>query len=108
MATVRCRRCGGEVVHKPRARPAPGGTLMIAAVGMGTIRSPLWAPALVLGLAGVYLLTWASLGRGRRCRGCKRFDGVQAAEARHASASSLHRPLGVAGVPDRRDGRHQQ
>ena len=76
MATVRCRRCGGEVVPKPRARPALVGTLMLTAVGMGTLRSPLWAPALVLGLTGVYLLTWASLGRGRWCRGCKRFDGV--------------------------------
>jgi len=25
---------------------------------------------------GAYLLLWASIGRGRWCRGCKRFDGV--------------------------------
>jgi hypothetical protein len=76
MATVQCRRCGGEVVRKPRTRLALVGTLMLAGVGLGPLWAPLWAPALVLGLTGAYLLTWASIGRGRWCRGCKRFDGV--------------------------------
>jgi hypothetical protein len=76
MATVPCRRCGGEVVQKPRARLVLVGTLMLAAVAMGALWAPLWAPALLLGLTGAYLLTWASVGRGRWCRGCKRFDGV--------------------------------
>jgi hypothetical protein len=42
----------------------------------GTARPVLWAPAVVAGLIGIYLLAWATSGRGRWCRGCKRFDGV--------------------------------
>ena len=48
--------------------------------GPGTHRrwagAPLWAPAILLGLTGVYLLAWATVGRGRWCRACKRFDRV--------------------------------
>ena len=76
MATVVCRRCGGEVVQKPRTRLILAGTLMLAALGLGPLWAPLWPPALILGLTGAYLLTWTSVGRGRWCRGCKRFDGV--------------------------------
>jgi hypothetical protein len=76
MATVECRRCGGEVVQKPRARLVLVGIVMLALVAMGPRSAWLWAPAVVFGMTGLYLLTWASLGRGRWCRGCKRFDGV--------------------------------
>jgi hypothetical protein len=76
MATIECRRCGGEVVRRPRARLALVGVLMLAAVSLGLVWAPLWVPALVLGLTGAYLLAWALVGRGRWCRGCKRFDGV--------------------------------
>ncbi len=76
MATVLCKRCGGEVVQKPRGRLVVVGMVMLASIGLGLLWAPLWAPALVLGLTGAYLLTWASVGRGRWCRGCKRFDGV--------------------------------
>jgi hypothetical protein len=71
-----CRRCGGEVVRKGRWRLALVGAFMLAAVGLGSLWSPLSAPAVILGLTGAYLLAWASVGRGRWCRGCKRFDGV--------------------------------
>lgn len=71
-----CRRCGGEVVQKPRARLILVGVAMLAALGLWFLWPPLWAPALVLGLTGVYLVAWAVVGRGRWCRECKRFDGV--------------------------------
>ncbi len=73
-----CRRCGGQVVKKSRARLAVVGAAMLACVGLGPLWAALWAPAIILGLTGVYLIAWASLGRGLWCRGCKRFDGVQA------------------------------
>jgi hypothetical protein len=76
MPMLPCRRCGGEVVQKSRARLALVGAGMAAALGLGLLGPPLWGPAAVLGLTGVYLLAWASVGRGRWCRGCKRFDGV--------------------------------
>jgi Flp pilus assembly protein TadB len=76
MATARCQRCCGEVVQKPRVRLVFVGLLMLAAVGLGLLWAPLWVPGLVLGVTGAYLLAWASVGRGRWCRDCKRFDGV--------------------------------
>jgi hypothetical protein len=76
MSMVECRRCGGEVVRKSRGRLALVGVLMLAALGLGPLWPPLWLPAVALGLTGAYLLAWAWAGRGRWCRGCKRFDGV--------------------------------
>ena len=49
---------------------------MLLVAGTGFLEPLLWLPAAVLGLTGAYLLAWAFLGRGRWCRGCKRFDGV--------------------------------
>ena len=71
-----CRRCGGEVVQKSRARLAAVGAAMIVGVALGLLWPPLWVPAAILGVTGAYLLAWASVGQGRWCRGCKRFDGV--------------------------------
>jgi hypothetical protein len=71
-----CRRCGGEVVRKSRGRLALVGALMLAAVGIALLWPPWWVPGVVLGLTGAYLLAWASIGKGRWCRACKRFDGV--------------------------------
>lgn len=73
---MQCRRCGGEVVQKGRGRLALVGVLLLAGMGLGLLSPLLWAPAPVLGLTGVYLLAWGSVGSGRWCRGCKRFDGV--------------------------------
>lgn len=71
-----CKRCGGEVVRKNPRRLALVGILMVATLGLGVFWWPLWLPAAVCMLTGAYLLSWASIGRGRWCRGCKRFDGV--------------------------------
>lgn len=74
--TASCKRCGGQVVQKSRARLVGVGGLMLTGLGLGFLWPPLWALATIPGLTGVYLLVWASAGRGRWCRGCKRFDGV--------------------------------
>ena len=76
MQMVQCRRCGGEVVQKSRGRLILVGVLMLAAVGLGLVSPLLWVPAVVFAMTGAYLLVWASVGRGRWCRTCKRFDGV--------------------------------
>jgi len=49
---------------------------MTVAALAGVAWPTLLAPTAAAGLTGVYLLTWAAIGRGRWCRGCKRFDGV--------------------------------
>jgi hypothetical protein len=71
-----CRRCGGEVVQKSRSRLVLVGALMFVGLSLSLLPPLWWAPAVVLALAGAYLLAWALVGRGRWCRGCKRFDGV--------------------------------
>lgn len=76
MSQLTCRRCNGEVVLKSRPRLVIVGLVMLAAAGLGWVIPWFQIPALILALTGVYLLIWATLGRGRWCRGCKRFDGV--------------------------------
>jgi hypothetical protein len=78
MPMLQCKRCGGEVVQKSRHQLALVGVFMLASVGIGVLSppSPLWMGSVIFGLTGVYLLAWASIGKGRWCRGCKRFDGV--------------------------------
>jgi hypothetical protein len=71
-----CRRCCAPVVHKRLGRLVVVGGLMLTGLGLGFLWPPLWAPAVILALTGVYLLLWATIGRGRWCRVCKRFDGV--------------------------------
>ena len=71
-----CRRCGGEVVQKSRPRLAVVAAVLLVAALVGAVWPTVWAPALVSGLTGAYLLAWVAIGRGRWCRGCKRFDGL--------------------------------
>jgi len=71
-----CKRRGGEVVQKSRPRLAVVGVLMLAVVGLGFVWWPLWLPAALCGFAGAYLVAWATIGRGRWCRGCKSFGGL--------------------------------
>lgn len=73
---VNCKRCGGEVVQKNRTRLILVGIVMILSLGAGWLFWQLWIPGILLAIIGLYLLTWATLGQGRWCRGCKRFDGV--------------------------------
>lgn len=66
-----CPRCQGELTS--RSRPQ----LLLVGLGSCTlpllaIRIPLlWLPALIMILAGLYLVYWASLGKGLWCRQCK-------------------------------------
>jgi hypothetical protein len=64
------------VVQKSRGRLALVGVLLLAALAIAVLWPPWWVPGVLLGLTGGYLLAWASVGQGRWCRGCKRFDGV--------------------------------
>jgi hypothetical protein len=75
-AMIQCRRCGGELVRKPMGRLVAVGVAMLVGAGLGVVWPGLWPVAVILVLTGVYLLAWAAVGKGRWCRGCKRFDGV--------------------------------
>jgi hypothetical protein len=50
------------------------GLLMVAAPAMAAFLPFLWVPAIVSTLSGLYLIAWASLGKGYWCRECKRFS----------------------------------
>ncbi len=70
---LKCPRCDSDLVQKPRLRLIVAGLLMIAAPGIAHFVPWFWAPAIILVLAGVYLLAWATIGGGRWCRQCKQF-----------------------------------
>ena len=49
------------------------GAVMAASIGLAPYVPFLWAPGILLFLAGAYLLVLATLGKGDWCRSCKRF-----------------------------------
>ena len=69
-----CKTCGGEMIQKNRWRLFLVGVLMIASLGIAAIVPYYCAPGVILSLTGAYLVVWATLGRGRWCRNCKRFN----------------------------------
>jgi hypothetical protein len=71
---MRCKTCGGEMVWKSRLRLFAVGVLMVVSIAVAAFVPYFWAPALVLVLAGGYLIAWATLGKGGWCRACKRFN----------------------------------
>ncbi len=71
---MKCPTCGGETIQRSRARLLVVGLLMIGATGLVFVIPYFWIPAVVLLLAGSYLVAWATLGRGRWCRQCKKFS----------------------------------
>lgn len=62
------------MIQKSRTRLFVVGILMLAAIAAPFYFPLLWAPGIILLLAGIYLLIWATLGRGRWCRTCKKFS----------------------------------
>jgi hypothetical protein len=71
---MNCKTCGGEMIQKSRTRLLVVGILMLAAIAPPFYFPILWAPAVILLLAGIYLLIWAAPGRGLWCRTCKKFS----------------------------------
>ena len=74
MADFQCRTCGGPMVHKSPLRLFLVGLLMLASPAVAAFVPYFWAPATILVLTGIYLVIWASLGRGYWCRQCKKFN----------------------------------
>jgi len=69
-----CPACGGEMIHKSKARLIFAGLCMVASVASAFFFPLFWAPGIILALTGVYLLAWATLGKARWCRNCKKFS----------------------------------
>jgi len=47
------------------------GFVLLAAGGLPRFNAWLWMPAILAILTGVYLIYWATAGKGRWCRQCK-------------------------------------
>jgi hypothetical protein len=61
------------MIQKSRVRLVITGAVMLASSALALVIPHFWAPAIILSLTGVYLLCWATLGRGGWCRSCKKF-----------------------------------
>jgi hypothetical protein len=70
-----CPTCGGEMIQKSKARLIIVGLGMIASVAIALVFPLFWAPGIILALAGIYLLVWATVGKARWGRNCKTFKG---------------------------------
>ena len=71
---MKCKICGSEMIQKSRFRLGIVGVFMTATIAIPFYYPLFWLPALVMFLAGAYLLVWATLGRGGWCRTCKKFS----------------------------------
>jgi hypothetical protein len=65
------------MVRKSPLRLMLVGLLMVAAPTVAALVPSLWAPTIVSALTGLYLIAWATLGKGYWCRECKRFSLVR-------------------------------
>jgi hypothetical protein len=78
---MNCKTCGGAMIQKRRARLFIVGVLILASVALGFFTRSFWMLGVVLGLAGGYLLVWATLGRGF-CAGIEKSSASSDAEMR--------------------------
>jgi hypothetical protein len=62
------------MVQKSRSRLFLVGVVMIASVGVAAFGPVYGALGVILFFIGAYLVIWATLGKGRWCRACKRFS----------------------------------
>lgn len=70
---MKCKACGGAMIQKSRGRLLSVGVLMCASLAIAFFRPWFWLLGIILLLTGLYLIVWATLGKGGWCRNCKRF-----------------------------------
>jgi hypothetical protein len=71
---MKCKTCDGEMIQKSRGRLFGVGILMITSIAIAFFVPIFWAPGVILLLTGLYLIVWATLGKGCWCRNCKKFS----------------------------------
>jgi hypothetical protein len=69
-----CPTCRGELIQKSKVRLVIVGGCMVASIAIAFFVPWFWVPGIVLGLIGIYLLVWATFGKARWCRNCKKFS----------------------------------
>ena len=68
---MKCKRCGNEMIQKSRRRLFVVGVAMCASTAIALYVPKFWLPGIILDLTGIYLIVWATLGKGWWCRQCK-------------------------------------
>ena len=71
---MQCKTCHGEMIQKSRLRLFLVGLLMAASLTLAFFIPYFWIPGILLALIGIYLIVWATLGKGCWCRTCKKFE----------------------------------
>ncbi|HEY4247876.1 MAG TPA: hypothetical protein VGM64_13565 [Lacunisphaera sp.] len=71
---MKCPTCKGEMVQKNRPLLAVTGLGLLFSPSLAPITAFFLLPAIVLLLTGIYLLIWATRGKGLWCRNCKKFS----------------------------------
>jgi len=71
---MKCKICNGEMIQKDRRRLFIVGALMVVSVVTALFFPFFWAPGIILALTGIYLMVWATFGKGYWCRNCKKFS----------------------------------
>jgi hypothetical protein len=71
---MKCKNCGKEMVQRPRWRLLTVGVLMILWNIFAVISLYFLIPGVIFAAAGIYLIVWATLGKGYWCRVCKQFN----------------------------------
>ena len=69
-----CPACGSEMIQKSKLRLIVVGPCLIASIAIAFFVPLFCAPGIILALTGVYLVVWATLGKARWCRNCKKFS----------------------------------
>jgi len=70
-----CPSCGGEMIQKSKVNLISIGILFVASfLALVFFIRVLFAPGLILGTTGIYLLVWATFGKASWCRNCKKFS----------------------------------
>jgi len=74
---MQCKTCQGEMIQKSRLRLFVAGSLMVATLALAFFIPYFWLPGIILSLIGIYLIAWATLGKGYWCRTCKKFTNIK-------------------------------
>jgi hypothetical protein len=61
------------LIRKSRFRLLAVGVALISSIAASSYMPYFWPAAVILLLAGLYMVAWATLGKGTWCRNCKTF-----------------------------------
>ena len=71
---MKCKICNEEMIQKDRWRIGIVGVLLVASMMAAFFVPYFWVLGIFLVMIGCYLIVWATLGKGRWCRTCKKFN----------------------------------